>query len=33
LDRILRSVANFARKFNPTIDTTVIDELNHVVAG
>ena len=33
LDRILSSGADFARKFDLTIDPIVMDELDHVVAG
>jgi hypothetical protein len=33
LDRILSSGADFARKFDPTIDTTVMNQLDRVVAG
>lgn len=33
LDRILSSGADFARKFDPTIDPIVMDELDRVVAG
>jgi hypothetical protein len=33
LDRILSSGADFARKFDPTIDPIVMDELDRVLAG